>query len=316
MVSIFMLLAWIASLRLKTLPLALSSILVGNSLAYWYQHLYLTTKINSWVFVLTLLTAICLQILSNLANDYGDAIKKVDDENRIGPLRGIQTGQISLSALKKSLFICSFLAILLGSCLLFIAVQTIQDLLIFLLLGALSILAAITYTVGKKPYGYFGFGDLSVFIFFGLVAVIGSFYLQTHIFYFPILLPACAFGFLATAVLNMNNLRDYQSDKKHHKRTFIVILGQNKACYYQVFLIVATFIALALFEFIYIKSDFGWLLLVIVPLIYFHLKAVFRDRYSAKIARQLINVIKMTLLTTFLFCFVLFFSYSDFVTQL
>lgn len=294
--------AWISSFRLKTLPLALATILVGSSLAYWQQHF------NILIFVFTLLTAITLQILSNLANDYGDAQKGADDSDRIGPLRGIQTGQISLSALKNGLIICTLCTIIFGSILLYIAIRSSQDLFIFLLLGCISILAAITYTVGKKPYGYLGLGDLSVFIFFGLVAVMGSLYLQTSTFYAPALLPACAFGFLSAAVLNINNLRDYKSDKKHHKRTLVVLIGPKKACYYHAALLLGAFLTLVLFEVIYAKNYFGFLLLTLLPFAYRHLISVFKNKESEKIGNQLVVIVKMTLACALLFCLNMIFN--------
>lgn len=286
---------WILSFRLKTLPLALSTIVVGNCLAYWQHHF------DGLIFALTLLTAITLQILSNLANDYGDAIKGSDDSDRIGPLRAIQTGQISLNALKKGLIICTIVAILLGLLLIFVAVRSWQDVFIFLLLGLLSILAAINYTVGKKPYGYLGLGDLSVFIFFGFVAINGSFYLQTHTFYAPVLLPACAFGLLSTAVLNMNNIRDYHSDKKHHKRTVVVLIGLKNACYYHLALIFFAFLSLFLFVWIYSFQLSHFLFLLLMPFAIYQIVIVFRERDNPAIAKQLINMVKLTLICAILF---------------
>lgn len=287
---------WISSLRLKTLPLALSTILVGNILAYWQAHF------NVHIFVLTLLTAILLQILSNLANDYGDAVKGTDDAYRTGPLRGVQLGLISINALKKSLFITTFLALLSGLSLLYCSISSLQELLIFIGLGAFSIIAAITYTVGKKPYGYFGLGDLSVFVFFGLVAVIGSFYLQTKQFNLAIIYPACALGLLCCGVLNMNNLRDYKTDKIHHKRTLVVFLGIRFACFYQLILVATAFILLTLFTVFFHFQASGFLFLLALPIAIFHLIQVFKNAQNPQIARQLILMVKMTLLCTLLFC--------------
>lgn len=175
---------WFSTARPKTLPLALASILIGSALAAWQGKFdWLTT-------LLAFITTILLQILSNFANDYGDHIKGSDTSERIGPLRAIQHGAITGEQLKKALIFVAILSFISGCGLIGYAYQSWQDLVVFALLGILAIVAAITYTVGKKPYGYLGLGDISVLIFFGFLAVLGTFYLQAHTLQFDLLLPA------------------------------------------------------------------------------------------------------------------------------
>ncbi|MCS6968197.1 MAG: 1,4-dihydroxy-2-naphthoate polyprenyltransferase [Cytophagales bacterium] len=219
---------WIEAFRLRTLPLALSSVLLGNWLAA-------AEGAFRWsVFLLTALTTLLLQILSNLANDYGDAVHGADlVKERKGPARAVQSGKISRSAMKRAILVCSLLALLSGLALLFISLGTQNPIFwIFLLTGLVAIAAAITYTVGAHPYGYAGLGDLAVLIFFGWVGVIGAYYLQTLHFTPTLFLPATACGLLAVAVLNINNIRDIESDKKAGKRSLPVRIGVENAVLY------------------------------------------------------------------------------------
>ena len=211
--------AWLESLRPRTLPLAFASIVVGSALAWW-QGVF-----DPLVAFLALLTAGLLQILSNLANDYGDAVKGSDKPDRIGPLRGMQKGAITQAQMKRALIITVVLICLSGFALVWVACRTFSDFLGFLLLGLLSIIAAITYTVGTRPYGYMGLGDISVLIFFGWLSVMGTWYLQAHTLIPAIFLPATACGLLATAVLNINNLRDIDSDRVNGKNTHAGLPG-------------------------------------------------------------------------------------------
>lgn len=223
---------WLSALRLRTLPLAAASIIVGAGIATSQQIFSLP------IFLLSLTTALLLQILSNLANDYGDAISGADDENRVGPLRAMQTGEITANAMKIAIIVTTLLALVSGISLLTVALS--DDLfswLLFLGLGASAIVAAITYTMGKLPYGYRAMGDVAVFLFFGLLGVIGSFYLYDLSFDWSLLLPASSIGLLSAAVLNINNIRDVKSDSKHNKTTLVVLLGRNNAFKYHLFLV-------------------------------------------------------------------------------
>ncbi|MDF7670566.1 1,4-dihydroxy-2-naphthoate polyprenyltransferase [Orbaceae bacterium ESL0721] len=284
------------SLRLKTLPLALSTILAGNALAYW-QH-----KMALSVMFLSLITASLLQILSNLANDYGDTIKGVDQSSREGPERGIQLGLITLPELKRVIEITICLSIISGLCLLLLACHTFQELLGFLLLGAISIVAAITYTVGRNPYGYRGLGDISVLIFFGLVSIMGSFYLQTKQLPIFLIWPAVGLGLLIVAVLNINNLRDYDSDLIHHKRTLIVLMGRKNGGYYHISLLVISLLMLIHFSYYYLQSIWAWLFLLTLPLFYLHSRAILRSQTSKTIAPLFPQMIKLALLTNLFYC--------------
>ncbi|WP_392551421.1 1,4-dihydroxy-2-naphthoate polyprenyltransferase [Orbus wheelerorum] len=287
---------WIDSLRLKTLPLALSAILIGNALAYWQQHF------NSTIMVFTLITAALLQILSNLANDYGDAIKGADKLDRIGPLRGIQKGLITLKQLQVALAINILLCLASGLMLLILACDTFAQFGQFILLGIVSIIAAMTYTIGKKPYGYIGLGDLSVLIFFGLVSILGSYYLQAKELPLFLLYPAIGCGLLSVAVLNINNLRDVKSDKLNNKRTFIVLIGENAGCYYHAALLILAFLLLAHFSFYYLKTLWGYSFLLATPLVYMQIYNVFKFRSTTAIAPLLFKMVKLAMLANVLYC--------------
>ena len=215
---------WLVAFRLRTLPLALSSIILGSMLAY-------ADGIFSWpVAILAVTTTLFLQILSNLANDYGDSVSGVDNEHRVGPSRSVQGGAITASQMRRAVFLFAFLSLASGIGLIIVGTRGLQleSTLIYLVLGLGAIAAAIKYTVGKNPYGYQGLGDLFVFIFFGLVGVCGTYYLHTHQLPWDILLPAASVGLLSVAVLNLNNLRDRESDAASGKRTLVVKLGSEK----------------------------------------------------------------------------------------
>ena len=237
-----MILPWIKAFRLRTLPLSFSTIIMGNALAL------LGGQFQTDVFVMTLLTTLFLQVLSNLANDYGDGVKGTDNANRLGPERALQSGSITVQQMKRGIIICSILALLSGLYLILFAVEFESNLqVLFILLGIGAIAAAIKYTVGKRAYGYSGLGDVFVFIFFGLVGVAGSYYLQTQSFNLTIWLPAVCMGALSTAVLNLNNMRDIENDATMGKNTIVVKMGLNKAKVYHYTLFALTYLALTLF---------------------------------------------------------------------
>ncbi|WP_420582244.1 1,4-dihydroxy-2-naphthoate polyprenyltransferase [Reichenbachiella sp.] len=223
---------WISAFRLRTLPLALSSIFMGNFLAKWQDEF-------DWTILgLAVSTTIFLQILSNLANDYGDSIHGADSKDREGPSRAVQTGAISKGQMKVAMAMFASLSLVSGLWLLATAFAD-QWLLIFVFLaiGIAAIYAAVTYTAGSNPYGYRGLGDISVLIFFGLVGVCGSYYLQTKTFNWNVLLPALSCGLLATGVLNVNNIRDIESDQKAGKISIPVRIGRDKAVIYHFMLL-------------------------------------------------------------------------------
>lgn len=291
---------WFSTARPKTLPLALASILVGSALANWAgQFDWLTT-------MLALVTTILLQILSNFANDYGDHIKGSDTTERIGPLRAIQHGQITGEQLKKSLFVVGALAFLSGVCLIIYAYQSLQDLAVFLTLGVIAIVAAITYTVGKKPYGYLGLGDVSVLIFFGFLAVLGTFYLQTHRLPLIMLLPAFGCGLLAVAVLNINNLRDIEQDKKAGKGTLIVRIGSQNGRVYHVLLLVLAILSYLIFGLLTFRHWYSFTFLLALPLIIKHGKFVYQHKTPSELRPILGQMAGIALITNLLFSLGLF----------
>lgn len=287
--------AWLESLRPKTLPLAFAAIVVGTVLAWWQGYF------DPLVAALALITAGLLQILSNLANDYGDAIKGSDKPDRIGPLRGMQKGAISLGQMKRALLIVIVLSCISGLGLVSAATQTMADFVGFLALGGLSIVAAITYTVGKRPYGYQGLGDISVLTFFGWISVMGSWYLQAHTLIPAIFLPATACGLLATAVLNINNLRDIDSDRENGKHTLVVRLGPVNARRYHAGLLAGALLCFALFNLISLHSLWGWLFLLAAPLLFKQAHYVLRERDPRAMPPMLERTVKGALLTNLLF---------------
>jgi 1,4-dihydroxy-2-naphthoate octaprenyltransferase len=214
---------------------------MGNFLAKWQGSFDLS------IFLLAIATTIFLQVLSNLANDYGDSIHGADHANRKGPSRAVQSGAISSSQMKAAMYWFAGFSLLSGLSLLYIAfADQWLWILIFLIIGLLAIYAAITYTAGKKPYGYKGLGDISVFLFFGIVGVFGSFFLQTKSWDWQIILPAISCGLFATGVLNVNNIRDIESDQLAGKFSIPVRIGRSKAVIYH-FIILSTAMLSAFF---------------------------------------------------------------------
>ncbi|GLU44997.1 1,4-dihydroxy-2-naphthoate octaprenyltransferase [Allomuricauda sp. NBRC 101325] len=213
--------AWVQAARLRTLPLSLSGIIVGTALAMMHGQFDVT------IFILALLTTVGFQVTSNFANDYGDGVKGTDNEDRIGPARALQSGAISRSDLKKGIIVSIIISMVFALALIYKAfgLGNLLYILIFFVLGLLSIWAAIKYTMGDNPYGYKGMGDLFVFLFFGLLGVMGSMFLFSKSLYPTAWLPAIAIGLLCVGVLNLNNLRDVVSDKKHGKYTLVVKMG-------------------------------------------------------------------------------------------
>ncbi|EJS87850.1 1,4-dihydroxy-2-naphthoate octaprenyltransferase [Pasteurella multocida subsp. multocida str. Anand1_buffalo] len=242
------------------MPLAIASIITGASLAFW------SGKFSWTITVWCLITTVLLQILSNFANDYGDHQKGSDTADRIGPLRAIQQGEISASQLKKGLIVVALASLCSGAILIIVAYQSLADLLAFSLLGLLAVVAAITYTVGAKPYGYMGLGDLSVLLFFGLLGVGGSYYLQTQQLNLAILLPAFASGLLASAVLNINNLRDIEQDSQVGKNTLAVRLGSEKGRIYHACLLLVAILCYLIFTLCYVQKLTGFIFLLALPL--------------------------------------------------
>lgn len=290
--------AWIKAFRLRTLALSFSVILMGSAAAY------LQCLFRVEVMLLALLTTLFLQILSNLSNDYGDAMSGADDDGRVGPSRMVQSGLIPASEMKRMMMIFSVLSFVSGVVLLYLSLGNLLSFkfLIFLILGLASILAAIKYTVGKHPYGYKGFGDLFVFIFFGLVGVIGTYYLHTGGFDLVVVLPAAAVGALSSGVLNVNNMRDEETDRRTGKITRVVRNGRQWARGYHLRLILGAMLAMVVYTGITATGWSNWLFLLSFPLLAIHLRIVFKTENRASLDPQL----KVLSLTT-MFMVLLFF---------
>ncbi|MGV6988219.1 1,4-dihydroxy-2-naphthoate polyprenyltransferase [Testudinibacter sp. P80/BLE/0925] len=286
---------WLETARPKTLPLALASIVTGSALAA-------SSGVFSWaITLLSILTALLLQVVSNFANDYGDHLKGSDTAERIGPLRGIQHGVITPKQLRNGLIITIIASLCSGLALILVATESWQDLLAFLLLGVLAVIASITYTIGRKPYGYIGLGDISVLMFFGWLGVGGTYYLQAHQINFPILMVATACGLLATAVLNINNLRDIEQDRKAGKNTLAVRLGDKPAKIYHSVLIVAAILLYLAFGLLYFPHWSGWLAAAAFPLLLKHAWSVLRANDPKQLRPMLAQMAMLALLTNLLF---------------
>lgn len=261
---------WISSMRLRTLPLSLSGIILASCFAV-YNGFF------QWrICALAVLTTLSFQILSNLANDYGDGVKGTDNKDRIGPKRAIQSGKISPEEMFNAIKINVLISICLSTALIYSAfgVKNFGLTLTFFLLGTLSVVAAIRYTVGKNAYGYKALGDVFVFIFFGLVSVIGCYVLYAKKIDHVVFLPAIIIGLLSTAVLNLNNMRDIASDTISKKETLAVKLGLTKAKKYHNLLIILAILLSALFSVLYYTSPYNLIFMLAYIPLFIHLKTI------------------------------------------
>lgn len=284
---------WLQAFRLRTLPLALSSTLLGSFLAYSKG------KFSLGVFFLASLTTLFLQILSNLANDYGDGIRGSDDENRLGPERVIQSGKVSLKAMKRMIVIFILLSLISGTVLIFTGLPQypVYKIAVFFVIGLSAIIAAVKYTIGKQPYGYVGLGDIFVFIYFGIVGVCGTFYLHTGFFDPWVLLPASTIGMFSSGVLNINNLRDIHNDAKNGKRTLVVRLGIKVAKIYHVVLVSMAVLMSVFYTIIFFKSPVQLLFMITLPFLLVEVRNVFQNSIPVDLNGEL----KKLALTTFAF---------------
>ncbi len=287
---------WLAAIRPRTLPLALSCIGLGSILAAWQNQF-------SWhIFWLACLTTIFLQVLSNLANDYGDFVHGADSITREGPSRAVQSGAIPAKTMKLALVIFTVLSLISGIVLLVIAFGANKKLfIIFLTLGISAILAAIAYTNGKKPYGYIGLGDIFVLIFFGIVGVLGTFYLHAENLDISMLLPALSCGFFSTGVLNVNNIRDIKSDQQAGKKSIPVRFGKNKAVIYHAFLLLSGLAFSVLFIILHYRSLWQFLFLLSSPLFIFNIYKVNKYSNPSLLDPQLRQLAITTMLYVILF---------------
>ena len=286
---------WIKAMRLRTLPLAWAVITMGGSLAalsgYWDWSIY----------VLSLSTAFALQIASNLANDYGDSASGTDGANREGPSRTIQSGLLTLSQMKRAIVFVSLKAFVLGLTLIYCTFIDWVVSVIFIAIGGCAIAAALKYTMGKNPYGYSGFGDLFVLIFFGWIGVGGSYFLYAKAWDWMVLLPGTSLGLLAVAVLNVNNIRDIKSDEASGKLSIPVRIGRKKAVIYHAALLISVVLFLVIFGILSTFQLSQWLFLLASPLLVDNWLAVKRERESMKLDPYLKQMALTTLLIVVLF---------------
>jgi 1,4-dihydroxy-2-naphthoate octaprenyltransferase len=292
---------WLSAFRLRTLPLSVSGIILGSCFAF-YNGFF-----NWIVFLLAILTTIALQILSNLANDLGDSEKGTDNEHRVGPERAVQSGRITsdqmFEAVKMNIIIVIILAFLLVYCA--FGVRHFLYAVLFLALAGISIYSAVSYTMGNSAYGYKGLGDLFVLIFFGFVSVVGTYFLHTMQLDHVLVLPALTLGLLSVGVLNLNNMRDIDSDKMSNKMTLAVKMGKKGAKIYHVILIAGAIIISLVFSILYYTSLWNFLFLVTyIPLI-LHLKLIIKAKQPNDFDAQL----KVLALTTFVFSLLLGIGY-------
>jgi len=254
--------SWIKAARLRTLPLAVSGILMGAALAG------LDEGFNLKVTILAVVTALFIQIFSNFANDYGDFQKGTDNDKRVGPRRTVQGGEITPSQMKVGMIFLAMIS--LASGILLVAEGTkglpMSVFEIYIALGILALIAAFKYTAGSNPYGYAGLGDLAVFLFFGLLPVVGAYFLNTHQISLLIFLPAISIGFFSTGVLNLNNMRDMENDRNSGKNTMVVRMGSTSGKLYHTLLIAIGMLSMVIFTIMHYNSAFQWLFLISFPL--------------------------------------------------
>ena len=286
-----MLKPWIHAARLRTLPLALSGSILGSFLAA-------ADEVFRWnIFLLAALTSLLLQVLSNLANDYGDFTKGTDNHERIGPDRMVSTGAITPRQMVWGIVIVSLLALVSG---ILLIIKGFPDgnvflILVYLILGLAAIGAAINYTVGKNPYGYSGFGDIFVFLFFGLLAVVGTYFLHGQVLRPEVFLPAISLGLLSTGVLNLNNLRDERSDILTHKHTLVVKMGGKWGRIYHAALILFAIIAASVYVSLVFHGLYQLLFILSIPFLIRNMVVVLRNKVPSALNVELRNLSLSTL---------------------
>lgn len=288
--------AWIKAIRIRTLPLSLSGIVIGSFTAYAHGFW------NTSIFLLAISTTLFLQILSNLANDLGDGLKGTDNEHRIGPKRAIQSGIISIREMKIAIVILVLLALASAIPLIFIGTKDMPPpiLWIYIALAIAGIIAAITYTVGKKAYGYLGLGDFFVLVFFGFVSVLGVYSLYSKRFDVKLILLGLTIGLLSMAVLNLNNMRDHVNDRNAGKKTLVVKMGFDTSKIYHSLLILIAFCSYLFF--VLIEKNY-FLFIGGIPFIFLviHLKKVWKTTNPALLDPELKKVALSTFIISLLY---------------
>ncbi len=288
---------WLSAFRLRTLPLSISGIVIGSCFAA-YNGFF-----DTLIFVLALFVTVALQILSNLANDYGDGVKGTDNHTRVGPMRAIQSGQITPQQMLEGLKINVLIVIILTMLLVFKAFgqNYLVYSLLFFALGGVSVYAAMKYTMGNSAYGYKGLGDIFVLIFFGFVSVVGSYFLFAKQLDHIVILPSLAVGLLSVGVLNLNNMRDIESDKLSDKMTMAVKMGKQNSKNYHLFLVISAMVLGILFSILYYTSLWNFIFLLSYIPLAIHIKKIVNAKASSDFDSQL----KILALSTFLFSLLL-----------
>ncbi len=298
---------WLQAARLRTLPLSISGILLGSFIARW-RLIHIGENWDWRIFALAMLVTLLYQVLSNFANDYGDGVRGTDrfrDKN--AEKRAIASGIISVKQMKMAVISTAILAMIMTIGLLYTAFFShyILEFYVFIGLGILCILAAVGYTMGKKPYGYLGLGDIMVFIFFGWISVGGSYFLFTKAWSWDILLPASAIGMLSVAVLNLNNMRDLESDKLAGKNTLALRLGFKRAMIYQIVLMQLPLILVLIFL---LKNELqikGNYYAFMVMVLFFPMTTMRRKIMKAKLPKELDPFLKQVGIITLMMAILL-----------
>jgi 1,4-dihydroxy-2-naphthoate polyprenyltransferase len=298
---------WIQAARLRTLPLSVSGIIVGSFYA-------MSQSMFNWkIVIFAFTTTLGFQVLSNFANDYGDGIKGTDNEDRIGPKRAIQSGAISPKAMKNAMILTSVLTLISAILLIYFSFKEDYFIysMIFLVLGILAIASAIRYTVGTGAYGYRGFGDIFVFVFFGLVSTVGIYFMFAKNIDWLLFLPAIAIGFLSVGVLNLNNMRDEASDRKSNKNTIVVKIGAANAKKYHYFLIISAMVLVLVFA---VLNDYHFdqylFVLAYIPLTK-HLITVYKNQEPRALDPELKKLALSTFALSVLLALCMIFFISD-----
>lgn len=298
--------SWVKAARLRTLPLAMSGILMGAALSFMDNGFNLT------VTILAIVTALFIQIFSNFANDYGDSQKGTDNQHRVGPKRTVQSGEITPSQMKIGMIVLILLSLTTGIWLIAEGTKGLDrtTFLLFLAFGLVALIAAYRYTAGSNPYGYAGFGDIAVFLFFGILPVAGTYFLNSHQLSAEIFLPALSIGFFSTGVLNLNNMRDIENDRNSGKNTVVVRMGSSRSKTYHSWLILTGLLTSVVFVVLNGKSTLHWLFLLSFPLFLKDLIQISKITSPRKFDPFLKKLSLATLLFTVLFGLGIILSHS------
>ncbi|MDP3433611.1 MAG: 1,4-dihydroxy-2-naphthoate polyprenyltransferase [Bacteroidota bacterium] len=289
--------SWIKAARLRTLPLAMSGILMGAALSYFDRGF------QGKVTVLAIVTALFIQIFSNFANDYGDSQKGTDNQHRVGPKRTVQSGEISPKQMKVGMVVLIVLSLATGIWLVAEGTKGLDltTFLLFLAFGIVALIAAYRYTAGSNPYGYAGLGDVAVFLFFGILPVVGSYFLNAHQLNPEIFLPAISIGLFSTGVLNLNNMRDIENDRNSGKNTVVVRMGSAKSKHYHTSLIAIGWLTALVYVALRFQSVYQAIFLLTLPLFINDLMKINRIQEPSQLDPFLKKLSIATLLFTLLF---------------